>query len=70
LEGGPATPSIVEYQLEEAEESRVPLLPLLERRVPLLERRVPLLERRVPLLERRVPVLLLEEGVADPTGTL
>jgi hypothetical protein len=63
LEGGPATPSIVEYQLEDAEESRVPLLPLLERRVPLLE-------RRVPLLERRVPVLLLEEGVADPTGTL
>ena len=63
MEGGPATPSIVEYQLEDAEESRVPLLPLLERRVPLLE-------RRVPLLERRVPVLLLEEGVADPTGTL
>ena len=56
MEGGPATPSIVEYQLEDAEESRVPLLPLLE--------------RRVPLLERRVPVLLLEEGVADPTGTL
>jgi hypothetical protein len=63
LEGGPATPSIVEYQLEDAEESRVPLLPLLERRVPLLE-------RRVPLLERRVPLLLLDEGVADPTGTL
>ena len=63
MEGGPATPSIVEYQLEDAEESRVPLLPLLERRVSLLE-------RRVPLLERRVPVLLLDEGVADPTGTL